>query len=243
MATDVLFKPLPKGAISELIVDRITKAIISGDLKPGDKIPTELEFSENLSVSRNAVREAIKVLVAFGVLEIRRSEGTFVVNEYNAKLLDPMLYGILLKEHTFDELLELKLSSAYMIAILAMEKATNQEIATLRSLGEQFMEISRHDQVDEEEMYKAAIAYNQYLEGMCRNRLVTQLDQLIHKLATFTRHWAIRSSIAMGKPSALPENYLMEVEVLASRKRERIFELMDVRMALWKELFSYDPEA
>ena len=90
MGNNNLFAELPKGSISEIIVKRITDALISGELKPGDKIPTEVEFSEKLGVSRNAVREALKVLVAFGVLEIRRSEGTFVVEEYNNKLLDPL---------------------------------------------------------------------------------------------------------------------------------------------------------
>ena len=96
MDINTLFAELPKGSISEIIIQRITDALISGELKPGDKIPTEVEFSEKLGVSRNAVREAIKVLVAFGVLEIKRSEGTYVVEEFNNKLLKPLMYGLIL---------------------------------------------------------------------------------------------------------------------------------------------------
>ena len=62
MENNKLFAQLPKGSISEIIVQRITDALISGELKPGDQIPTEVEFSEKLGVSRNGVREAIKVL-------------------------------------------------------------------------------------------------------------------------------------------------------------------------------------
>ena len=110
MAKSILFEQMPKGSISEIIIDRITQALVSGELKPGDKIPTETEFSERLGVGRNAVREAIKVLVAFGVLEIRRAEGTFVVSEYNRNLLNPMIYGLILSEHNMEELLNVKLA-------------------------------------------------------------------------------------------------------------------------------------
>ena len=41
MENNSLFAELPKGSISEIIVQRITDALISGELKPGDKIPTE----------------------------------------------------------------------------------------------------------------------------------------------------------------------------------------------------------
>ena len=104
MAYEGLFEELPKGSLSDIIVKRITDALVSGELKPGDKIPTETEFSENLGVGRNAVREAIKVLVAFGVLEIRRAKGTYVVDDYSDKLLDPLIYGLILSERNMDEL-------------------------------------------------------------------------------------------------------------------------------------------
>ena len=59
MGNNSLFAELPKGSISEIIMQRITDALIGGQLKPGDKIPTEVEFSEKLGVSRNAVRQQL----------------------------------------------------------------------------------------------------------------------------------------------------------------------------------------
>ena len=45
------------------------------------------------------MREAIKILEAYGVVYIKRAEGTFVNDTYNHKMLDPMLYGILLDKN------------------------------------------------------------------------------------------------------------------------------------------------
>lgn len=236
MSEQSLFEKLPKGAISDVIIRRITDALINGDLKLGDKIPTEIEFSQNMGISRNAVREAIKVLVAFGVLEVRRSEGTFVVRDYNPKLMDSMLYGLILSEHTMDELLEYKIANAYSVTMLAMQNATPETLAKLRKLGETFLKVSRKKTVDKDEMYQAALDFNIYVASMVHNRLVVQMDRMVHKMASFTRHKAIEISIERGIPEILPKNYMMEVEVLESGDRNQIVELMDARLAMWREL-------
>lgn len=236
MPKSMLFEKMPKGSISDIIIERITDALISGDLKPGDKIPTEIEFSENMGVSRNAVREAIKVLVAFGVLEVRRSEGTFVVQDYNPKLMDSMLYGMILSEHSMEELLEYKIVNAYAITLLALKNATPESLQQLRAYGEAFMATANKPHPDKEEMYKAAVAFNVHIAEMAKNRMVMQMDKLVHKMAAFTRHKAIEVSIAQGRPQALPENYMMEVEVLESGDPNRIIGLMETRLELWREL-------
>ena len=230
-----LFEQLPKGSISEIIVDRITSALISGDLKPGDKIPTEAEFSANLGVGRNAVREAIKVLVAFGVLEIRRSEGTFVVDNYNSKLLDPLVYGMILSEHSMEELLDVKIALSNSLMYIAMKQATDGELDHLQRLGETFREHMNDPQISDEICYQDSMAFNEYLGEITHNRMLNQLDEIIRKVAAFTRHRALEASRKAGHPDDLPANYLKEVELLKSRDKTAIAEFMEERMEIWKK--------
>ena len=236
MENNKLFAQLPKGSISEIIVQRITDALISGELKPGDQIPTEVEFSEELGVSRNGVREAIKVLVAFGVLEIRRSEGTFVVEEYNHKLLDPLLYGLILSEHSMEELLEVKIAIANSVLYLAILNASDEEIKQLREYGLEFKEIMNAKPEDTEKMYQASKRFNEYLSEISRNRMLYQLDNIIRKIASFTRHKAIEVSVERNMLNALPDNYLKEVDILEARDKKAIADFMDERLKLWQEL-------
>ena len=77
---------------------QIDKSDGKKELKVCDKVPTEIELAKSFDVRRNSVRETIKILVAFDVFEIRRPEGTFVTNEFSEKMLDPLLYGIILDE-------------------------------------------------------------------------------------------------------------------------------------------------
>lgn len=215
---------------------RITDALISGELKPGDKIPTEVEFSENLGVSRNAVREALKVLVAFGVLEIRRSEGTFVVEEYNDKLLNPLLYGLILSEHSMEELLEVKIAIANSVLYLAILNTTDEEVRQLREYGLEFKRVMNETPADIEKMYQASKRFNEYLSEMAHNRMLYQLDSIIRKIASFTRHKAIEVSVERNMLNALPDNYLKEVDILEARDKEAIADFMDERLKLWQEL-------
>ena len=64
-------KKINRSSVVQRVIDRLTEAIVSGELKPGDRIPTEMELAEQMGVARNSIREAVKILVYIGVLEIR----------------------------------------------------------------------------------------------------------------------------------------------------------------------------
>ena len=66
--------PIKNESLVQRIINKITDSIIAGELKPGDKLPTEMELIAAFQVSRNTVREAIRTLIAYGVVEIRRPE-------------------------------------------------------------------------------------------------------------------------------------------------------------------------
>ena len=105
---DGMFKKIKNKSVVQTVVDSITKAIITGDLKPGDKIPTEMELAESFGVGRNSIREAIKILVYYGVLEIRRAEGTFVCDGFNKiKTLRRQGYGYPDDEYFFLKLFDM----------------------------------------------------------------------------------------------------------------------------------------
>ena len=65
----------------ETVASQISEIISSANLKPGDKLPTEHQLSERLGVSRTVVREAIKVLVAVGLVHTRKGSGLYVAKQ------------------------------------------------------------------------------------------------------------------------------------------------------------------
>lgn len=67
-----------KMLLSDKVMETIETAIKNGFYKPGDRMPNEIELSEELGVSRATLREAMKILISRNVLEVRRGVGTFI---------------------------------------------------------------------------------------------------------------------------------------------------------------------
>src|ERR1700730_12158679 len=63
------------------IAEDLRQKIESGDLGHGTQLPTELELREQYDASRNTIRDAVKLLIARGLVETRPGQGTFVVGK------------------------------------------------------------------------------------------------------------------------------------------------------------------
>ena len=61
-----LFTAVKRESAVDIVINNIKQLLIDRRLLPGDKLPSELEISEGLGVSRGSVREAMKILSAFG---------------------------------------------------------------------------------------------------------------------------------------------------------------------------------
>ena len=126
--TSFLKEPVGGQSVVNKIVDNITNAIINGELNPGDKIPTEAELSESMGAGRNSVREAIKVLEAYGVVHIKRAEGTFVSQEYDSRMIYPVLYGIILQKDSTSQIVELRKVIDVGLLQLAVDKLRSKSL-------------------------------------------------------------------------------------------------------------------
>ena len=86
-SNELEFPVIRNTSVVDSVKDWITDQMIKGNLRPGSKLPTEAELSQRLGVGRNSVREAIKQMEAYGVLYIKRAEGTFVAEQFDPKML------------------------------------------------------------------------------------------------------------------------------------------------------------
>ena len=115
-------KNLKKESVVQSVINCLTDAMRNKELKPGDRIPPEPELAASMGVARSSVREAIKILSYLGVLESKRSEGTFVCSGFQESMIDPMIYGIILNQDSFENLMELREMVEAGIMRLASQK-------------------------------------------------------------------------------------------------------------------------
>lgn len=117
--------------------DEISSALrdVVGSLRPGDQLPNERELAENLGVSRNALRDRVRLLEAIGVLERRQGAGTFVEQSFNP---DGLVFAMDLLVDTGQlkhrDLQSVRVGLERQAAILAAQgSATTDSIAEMRA--------------------------------------------------------------------------------------------------------------
>jgi len=108
--------------------------IVSGNLKPGDRLPSQTHLAEQLSVSRNTVREAIHKLTLMGLLNGKPGVGTTVQVSTPTRYVGSLFPHLLLDSATVREFLEVRLFMEKASVRLAVLRAKPDDIIVLREL-------------------------------------------------------------------------------------------------------------
>lgn len=176
-------RKLNSESVVQQVINCLTDAIIHKELRPGDKIPTEMELAQTLGVGRNSIREAIKILVYLGVLEIRRAEGTFVCEGWTESMIDPLIYGIILdKSDSYDNLMELREMMEAGVMLLAMAKCNDADIKNLEEkLLTMKAEIAKGTK-NARAVFEADNEFHEAVSLMGHNPLVNKIDRVVRML-------------------------------------------------------------
>lgn len=125
-----VLRPITKISLYDQIVDQIKQLILSESIKPGERLPSERDLAVQLSANRHSVREALRVLSAGGILEIRPGSGTYVSRSADVRLSKSVFETIVEKDFRFS-VLEARKVLEPGIAALAALRATNQDLAAI----------------------------------------------------------------------------------------------------------------
>ncbi|MEO6444910.1 MAG: FadR/GntR family transcriptional regulator [Gemmatimonadaceae bacterium] len=133
----------PKERLYQEIVQHVQEQILSGELKPGDRIPAERDLAQHFHVSRAAVREAIKALAEKGLVDVHVGRGTYVAVLTTDHVVESM--SLLLRDarNTPEHLQEAREIVEVPIARLAAIHRTEEQLQRIRALLEA-MEAQRH---------------------------------------------------------------------------------------------------
>lgn len=119
----------------EQAVDQIKKLIINGQLRPGDKLPSENELSQLLNVSRSSVREALRALESSGLIQVKSGAGAFVTDDavILSTINDTLLY-LLKRRDKVIQILQVRLAIECMLVSQAAPAISVEEINRLSDL-------------------------------------------------------------------------------------------------------------
>jgi GntR family transcriptional regulator, transcriptional repressor for pyruvate dehydrogenase complex len=81
-------------AVTDEAIEKLRAMIISGELRPGQRLPREADLATSLGLSRSSLREAVRALSLVRILDVRQGDGTYVSSLASDSLLDALNFII-----------------------------------------------------------------------------------------------------------------------------------------------------
>ncbi|WP_462164510.1 pyruvate dehydrogenase complex transcriptional repressor PdhR [Pseudoalteromonas xiamenensis] len=203
--------------LSDVIVEQLENMILEGSLLPGERLPPERELAKQFEVSRPSLREAIQKLEAKGLVTRRQGGGTFVKNQLEEGLSDP-LFNLISKhpESQFD-LLEFRHALEGIAAFYAAMRGTENDFNKVKQSFENIAEAS-------DDLVQKAKAINAF-----------------HYTVAEASHNVVLLHLVRGMQPLLEQNVLQNLEVLL-QKSEVSEQLAEHRRVLMDAVINSNPE-
>ncbi len=131
---DRKFTPIRKDRLSEHVTRVLLEMIRSGRLKPGDHLPSERELSEKFNISRNSIREALKVMESMGYIETRTGSGggSSILEVAVDSCIEPFIDALGHDRKTLVEMLDFRLIIETEFARIAAQSAGPEDLLAIR---------------------------------------------------------------------------------------------------------------
>lgn len=186
----VKIKPVKRKSLVDTVVERIRTVIVEGQLRPGDRLPTEAELVKQLEVSRTVLREAVGRLGMLGLISVRGPRGMFV-SEPGGLLTGFHLVrsALMLSPRELVKFTEFRRAIECEAARCAAERATAADVAELESLCEQI----RRDDLANQEAFRLDFRFHLKLAQLSGNEMMQNVMDVIREF--------IMASIVEGAPT------------------------------------------
>ncbi len=163
----------------DTVINKIKQLLIERRLKPGDPLPSESVLASSMGISRGPIREAMKVLSAFGVVEIRRGDGTYVATSANPRIFDPLIFSLLIHNTNPEELIQLREMIEMDVIRLIIRNATLEQIGELQDVHDKLTAAARDPAVADETLNELDVEFHTVMARVSNNRLVENIYRFI----------------------------------------------------------------
>jgi GntR family transcriptional regulator, transcriptional repressor for pyruvate dehydrogenase complex len=229
---------IKKQNLSEAVTQRILTLISSGELNPGDKLPSEAELCRLFGVSRTAVREGIKALAGLNILGVFPGRGTFV-NENPDVFVNNDALRITLERETIRSLYEARYALDVGIARFVTLNVNDEDLKALQNAVVKMetavesnpMDVRSAAEADEEfHLTFCRAAHNKILENMAR-------PVITHGMVRFWKH-SRGPSHEFGR--AAIEGHKEILEAVKKRNAGRVVEAVEKHLKVVFERITED---
>lgn len=132
MAADLELLPVARQSVADGVHDQLRRAILDGDVAPGDALPGERDLAARFGVNRHAVRQALGRLAQSGLVTVSHG-GATRVNDWRREAGLDVLLDLSLEPGLVRSALEMRISIGTDVARLAAERATQDTVARMQA--------------------------------------------------------------------------------------------------------------
>lgn len=223
--SQTLQKPLKKKSVVHLVIERIKEAMLAKELKPGDYLPSETELTRSLGVGKTSVREAIKMLEAMGIVEIRQGHGTYIPKNPAPDSISPLTFQLILEQATNEHLIELRSIFEPAYTLLAAKKATPEDIQHVKEALDLFeQKIKAGTQTAEDDLL-----FHERILECTHNPFIIRIGNTIHQL------FRASVSLSMQKiPHVALSDHQAIFEAFSAKDPDRLLKAIENSFKGWE---------
>lgn len=164
------FKPMPKASAVDYVIEQLKDQLMQNTIKPGDKLPSELELCAQLGVSRGSVRSAMKVFEALGVIDIRAGDGTYVCDSISAKNFNPMIFSLLIMKPGFHDVVQFREKIELdIVDLIIKDPHLTEQVLPKLEMNLKDLYFLQQNNATPEEFFKSEEDFHGILASGCNN--------------------------------------------------------------------------
>lgn len=171
------------------IATQLVELIDLQKLNPGDRLPPERQLADLLEVSRPSLREALHILQAQGLVQIKHGQGTFVQEPIVAQELRA---SMMTKTHGLNELFDAREVLEVPASKWAAEKATKEDIRLLRTTLNQIETLTASHPIDFDQLQLLDAKFHLTIVGVAGNRFINQTLNVLQDVMRMSMETTLR---------------------------------------------------
>lgn len=171
------------------IATQLVELIDLQKLNPGDRLPPERQLADLLEISRPSLREALHILQAQGLVQIKHGQGTFVQEPIVAQELRA---SMMTKTHGLNELFDAREVLEVPASKWAAEKATKEDIRLLRTTLNQIETLTASHPIDFDQLQLLDAKFHLTIVGVAGNRFINQTLNVLQDVMRMSMETTLR---------------------------------------------------
>ena len=182
MEEELFVSTQPQQSAVDSVVNRFLELLREKKLRPGDQVPSEGALAQGMGVSRGSVREAVKILAALGVVEVRRGKGTYISGNIGRTMLDPFLLRLMISDTDAGQMAEFREMIEMDVARAILRNRSPRGLEDMARAIRRMEEMPVEEGIDEGLWTRADMDFHRAMGRVTGNVLIEQLYEFILRL-------------------------------------------------------------